>query len=324
MPACPISICAAANKKDLGLFYALSETAGYTGEEAGYLRRFAPRPDEEHACLLAFAGEKPVARLYTWTQRALNRAEGRRGAFFSLLDGEREGFAPLLQAAEEMWRQRGCGFLSGPMAPDGSGLFMGQCDSPRESGGVFTGPRDAGQTQALRNAGFAVSQRWKAFALDVPRENRYAPYAQKLRARLGLRIRPMGRGFFSYSLSRAAYETADFAPAQNAVQAQKLLPFSDARLSFAALDSRGHCLGYALTLKGERPRLVTFLTRDVPIRRAVTLCLTDALCEAAQRSGVKSALLGVIDAENRPSLNLARGLGAREVCEYVRYYKKIT
>ena len=324
MSVSQITIRAAGNKKDLSLFFAFSGPSGYTEGEAAYLRRFAPPPDKEHAYLLAFEGEKPMARLYTWTQRVYGRAEGRRGSFFSLLDGKRECFQPLLRAAEELWRQRGCDFLTGPMAPDGSGLFMGQCQSAIESGGAFAGPGDAGQTQALLDAGFEAVQRWKAFSLHCPQENRYAPYAQKLRARLGLRVRPMGRGLFTYSLVRAAYETAQFVPSQTARQAEKLLSFCDPRLSFAALDSRGHCLGYALTLKGERPRLVTFITRDVPIRRAVTLCLTDALCRAALQDGVQSALLGVIDAQNQPSLNLARGLGAQECCEYKRYYKKIT
>ncbi len=317
-------IVRAATRAELRRFFALSRGAGYRKAEQAYLRRFAPAPDEDHIYLLA-AGGCACARLLSWRDEAYDRAVSRRCAFFALLDGDAACFGALLDEAQAHWRQKGCDRMIGPVAPDGSGLFSGQCSGECAQTGLFAGPGDRGQTAALLAAGFQPLAREEAFFLDVPAINKYVPYARRLEARFGLRVGRAGRGLWTCSLPRAAYEVAERLKRESARQAEKLLRYTDTRFSFAALDEAGSCLGYVLTLRdAPRPRVATFMTRNVPCRRAVTLCLMSALCDALIRRGVQQAELSVIDETNLPSIRLALGAGARRARSYVRYYKEIT
>ena len=317
-------IVTALKRAELHRFFALSSRAGYRKAEQAYLRRYTPGPDEDHVYLLAMEG-RVSARLLTWRDEAYDRAVSQRCAFFALLDGDAVFFEPLLRAAEAHWRRRGCERIIGPVAPDGSGLFSGQCSGAFSRTALFAGPGDRGQSAALLQAGFQPLSREEAFVLDIPQINRYAPYAQRLQARFGLRIGRAGRGLWTYSLPKAVYEVAERFREESARQAEKLLSYADTRFSFAALNRAGDCLGYVFTLKdAPMPRVTTFMTRDVPCRRAVTLCLMSALCGALIEKRVNQAELSVIDSANLPSIRLALGAGARCIRTYLRYYKEIT
>ena len=303
-------------------FFSLSRACGYSRDEAEYLRLFC-RP-ENASYFIALKDGRPKARILVWKDAAYQRNTGRRTAFFAFLDGDENAFALLLEAAQNAYPDAEA--LTGPVPPDGSGLFTGQCDRPCGTDrGAFTGPGDAGQAQALLEAGFAPCMTEACFEIAVPAVNPYRAYAGRLSARFGIRVQKARFGLFGDGLSRAAYELAGAWQSETALQAGRIRRYISPRFSFVALDGNGRALGYVMTLRG-RPllRVTTLITKDVPFRPAVTLLLLDALCESLIQSGITRAEASVIDVNNRPSVRLTQGTGARETRKYVRYYKELT
>ena len=303
-------------------FFSLSRESGYGRAEDEYLRLYC-RP--ENACwLMAARNGFPKARMLVWMDGVYAKKTGRRVAFFAFLDGEAAAFDVLLEKAQGLYPHAQA--ILGPVPPDGSGLFTGQCDRPWPAPrGSFTGPGDAGQTEALLRAGFAPHHTEACFEVDIPDRSPYHPYAKRLSDRFGIRIRRPGFGPFGDGMSTAAYDLASAYRDETAFQAQKLHKYISARHSFIAEGAAGETLGYIMTLKGKPLlRVTTMITKAVPFRSAVTLLLLDALYESLACRQIQRVEASVINVMNRPSIRLVLGTGAKENRRYIQYYKELT
>ena len=314
---------AAVNGRKAKAFFAFSKKAGYSGQEQRYIRRYFGIFHARCVYLLAFIDGRVCGRLMTWQSVVKERNSSSAKGFFALLDGTEMSFSPLLRRAEDIQRSWGSTELIGPIAPDGSGWFMGQCDRGK-SGGSLTGPGDRGQTAALKKAGYRTLQQFNAYNLSIPRENTYRESAQRFAKRLGLKAVHLSNGLFSQRLSKAVYDVEADNKKLLARQAEKLKPFLDTNHSFAVQDRTGNYHGYVFCLKGERPRLSTIITKENALRRPVTALLVSSVLDSFLNAENTKVELSVIDAANIASNRLAQSLGGTVDRCYLIYHKKLT
>ena len=313
-------IVLSSGRKALKAFFSLSVPSGYSGKEAAYIERHFSGGMGKSAYLLALDRGKAVARAMTWQGETL------KNGYFALLDGRRDAFEALLGYMEQLQRKWGSTSLTGPVTPDGSGFFMGQCDSASDGSarGELTGPFDAGQSAALLQNGYDPVNTLAAFRLCLQKTNPYRGAAQKIASRLGIKPEKAKLNVFDQNLERAVFalETEDKAAALR--QLLWLKPSIAKDRSFVVNDPCGRPLAYAISLKGDIPRLATFWTKDDEYRRPCALLLCDALFESCQKAGISEIELSLIDTQNEASMRLCGNAGARLSRQYKIYNKNLT
>ena len=311
-----------ARGRKLRAFFQYSEKAGYNAKEQRYIRQNFAHVPMQGACLLAMKSGHVSGRIMTWADRS-HRVSQRECGFFALLDGDEDTYEPLLKKAEELQLSWGSSELLGPVAPDGSSWFMGQCDNAR-TGGLFTGPGDRGQTAVLIRNGYTAEKSFNAYLLYIPGKNRYRDAAQRFAERLGLKSVRLTGGFFSQKLNKAVYDVETFNPSLLARQAERIKPFISTKHSFSVMDPMGKCAGYILTLKGKPIRVSTIITQDNSFRRPVTALLISEVLDSFLKTRNSLIELSVIDEENTASNRLVKAIGAVTDRHYRIYCKKLT
>ena len=312
---------------DLKAFFALSERAGYARSERQYIERYFALNGRRGAYLIASEDNVTLARVMTWTDAAYTFTTGDMLGFFALLDGEERAFGPLIEKIESLQRAWGMEALLGPVAPDGSGWFMGQCDRScaQSQRGLFSGPGDRGQTRALTEAGYSVRTRFGAYLCAPPAVNQIRQSAERFAGRLKLALIRPSLNPFDQELSRAAYALSPNNKTDAALRVERLRGFIARRHTFIVKNAAGGYTGYAIGLKGEgTERVATIMTADDQYRRPTVALLASALIDSFRGNSASGVELSVIDADNEASNRLVIGLGAVHARNYLLYYKKIT
>lgn len=291
----------------------MSESLGYTKAEGKYIKGWSYLRSKNAAYLIAENNGKPSGRLFTWVA-------GGKG-YFALLDGE--GAEKLIYQMEAFQREQGSAGIIGPIAPDGSGWFMGQ-RLPGDKGalrGEFTSLPDVGQCAALSSMRYAPLNEFAAFEVKIPAANPYKKAADRFAQRLNLRVENVRRGLFSSNITDAVWQTSGEHKMIMTRLTEKLLPTVSTRHSFVVFDEKRNYTGYALTLGS---RIATIYTVDNAFRHVSALLLVSAICDSFITSGTETAELSVINRQNTASMNLCQGLGGQEKAGYMVYNKNLT
>ena len=310
----------------LKAFFRFSLKCGYSREESNYLRRSFLYAQPKCVYLLATENGTVCGRLMTWSDEHYRKVAGKKRGFFALLDGNVCAFAQLLAKMEELQRNWENEEIIGPVAPDGSGWFLGQCEKTYDNRlrGAFTGPGDTGQTQCFRENGYSVLTAYRTYQLTLPEENRYWDSAQKFSCRSEYKVQKMSVFGGRSRLCRSVLDVAGGEQPELARQAERIMPYLSRQHSFAVTNREGSYTGYVLCFPGKITRIATFMTADNLYRRPTTLLLVNELIESFKKNQRDRAELSVLDAENANSNRLARSLGAVPDRNYLVYNKKIT
>ena len=308
-----------------GAFFDYALKWGYAPAEKRYIRRYYEPHSQKRAYLTAVKDNKTLACLLTWSEERPAQGGRRRVGFFTLPGGDAKALGDLIGQMLFLQKAWGSEEVIGPLAPDGSGWFMGQCDRPCtvEERGLFTGAGDAGQMKALTDAGFCVEREYRCYQLPVPKTNRTRAYADKIAARFEIHATRLNHNLFTQPLAKAADEL--YLENSQAMRraAERIAPFTDSHRSFAVKTAGDKTAGYVLAFAGKRPRVATIMTREGLLRRPATLLLVNALIESYKSSDASIVELSVIDAENAASERLATAFGAKPGRSYFVYNKKL-
>ena len=303
---------------DRQAFFSFSKKMGYRPAERRYIRSYLRTGGPRAVMLLAVRSGRAVGRLYTW-----QGADGH--GYFALAEGEREALHLLLEGMEAFHKKLGSRDIFGPVFPDGAGVFTGTCAEYAGGGrGLFVSLSDTTAAEELEKAGFAAEECYDSYSVRVPRQNEYALLARRASERFGVKLRVLSHGLFGMSAADAVF-SVDLQGADAAARnAEKLKGVFLRGACAAAVDRDGQVIGYVLCARGEPVRVMTIITKDVPLRPCAVLLLASFVTDELIKRGAETAELSVINEKNGASSAFAEQLNGVKKGRYVEYYKKLT
>ena len=311
-----LEIIEAKTRADMRAFFRAAKRSGYTKKEEKYLEMYAFSPlsllsqNGPQAFLVAKRDGKSVFRVLTGVDMRYVRKEECPQGYFSVFDGEKdeEAARAILKAVMEKQRNWGMKRVIGPIAPDGSGFFMGAGEGdfsgPR---GIFTGPDASFQCGILRSEGF----------LPVKTECAYESAS--------IEIMKMNTGLFSTDWIKRILDVSKEAP-QNEMRLmlERIRPFIETKHSYVAF-SGNVSLGYLVSLKkdGGILRAATLITSSEHFSAPAVLALIDAFLSGAKKDGLDRAEISVVDSRNLRSERLVLRFGGRKHRQYTVFTKNV-
>ena len=329
-----LEIIEAKTRADMRAFFRAAKRSGYTKKEEKYLEMYAFSPlsllsqNGPQSFVVAKRDGKSVFRVLTGVDMRYVRKEECPQGYFSVFDGEKdeEAARAILKAVMEKQRNWGMKRVIGPIAPDGSGFFMGAGEGdfsgPR---GIFTGPDASFQCGILRSEGFLPVKTECAYEIELGKENPLSAVARKAEERFHVEIMKMNTGLFSTDWIKRILDVSKEAP-QNEMRLmlERIRPFIETKHSYIAF-SGNVSLGYLVSLKkdGGILRAATLITSSEHFSVPAVLALIDAFLSGAKKDGLDRAEISVVDSRNLRSERLVLRFDGRKHRQYTVFTKNV-